>query len=372
MRPISQRVNTKKNHENSPDSEGVAAELLVLKPEGYPLSGMIEDYPVIENKDVFECYAREQWSGCVVRKGEYLFDRRMFPDFAYRILEVEPAESVIDMSTSIVVSEEENDPLASTYIKNPVHFESVVGQELAKQKCRLIERFLEDPESFGKWAPRNVLFFGPSGTGKTMLAKALATKTEVPIIPVKATQLIGEYVGDGARQIHQLYDRAEEMAPCIVFIDELDAIALDRRFQELRGDVVEIVNALLTEMDGIDERAGICTIGSTNRVHSLDSAVRSRFEEEIEFVLPGVEEILQIFESNIATFPLEVGPCDFAVMAKKAVGLSGRDLVEKVLKTALHRAIIEDRNTVTEKDFEDALSKLIKKDESRNPDSLYV
>ena len=117
---------------------------------------------------------------------------------------------------------------------------------------------------------------------KTMLAKALANKTDVPIIPVKATQLIGEFVGDGARQIHQLYDRAEEMAPCIIFIDELDAIALDRKFQELRGDVSEIVNALLTEMDGIVERDGVCTICSTNRIYSLDSAIRSRFEEEID------------------------------------------------------------------------------------------
>lgn len=372
MRSVSQRVNTKKNHENSADIEGTAAEFLVLKPEGYPLSGMIEDYPVIENKDVFECYAREQWNGCVARKGDYLFDRRMFPDFAYKIIEVEPAESVIGAITSIVVKEEENDLLASAENKSQVNFENVIGQELAKQKCRLIERFLEEPDRFGKWAPRNVLFHGPSGTGKTMLARALANKTEVPIIPVKATQLIGEYVGDGARQIHQLYDRAEEMAPCIVFIDELDAIALDRKYQELRGDVVEIVNALLTEMDGIEEREGICTIGSTNRINSLDSAVRSRFEEEIEFVLPEIKEILQIFESNIKTFPLKVEPCNFATLAKRAAGLSGRDLVEKVLKTALHKAIIEDRDTVTEKDFENALAKLGKKDEARNPDRLYV
>lgn len=372
MRPVSQRVNVKKTHEKNAELGKSTSELLILKPEGYPLSGMMDEYPVIENLDVFEFYAREQWNGCIARKGDYLFDRRMFPDFAYRIIDVEPVESVIGTSTSIIVTEEENGLSSSSEIKSNVNFEDVIGQELAKQKCRLIERFLEEPERFGKWAPRNILFFGPSGTGKTMLAKALANKTDVPIIPVKATQLIGEYVGDGARQIHQLYERAEEMAPCIIFIDELDAIALDRKFQELRGDVSEIVNALLTEMDGIVERNGVCTICSTNRVNSLDSAVRSRFEEEIEFVLPGEEEVLQIFESNVKTFPLAVKDCNFQALAKKAKGLSGRDIVEKVLKTALHQVIIEDREIVTGKDFEKALAKLGRKDVTQDPSRLYV
>lgn len=372
MRPVSQRVNAKKTHENNTEFGKSTSELLILKPEGYPLSGMMEEYPVIENREVFEFYAREQWNGYIARKGDYLFDRRMFPDFAYRIIDVEPAESMIGNSTSIIVTEEETGLSSSSEIKSDVTFEDVIGQELAKQKCRLIERFLEEPERFGKWAPRNILFFGPSGTGKTMLAKALANKTDVPIIPVKATQLIGEYVGDGARQIHQLYDRAEEMAPCIIFIDELDAIALDRRFQELRGDVSEIVNALLTEMDGIIERDGVCTICSTNRVNSLDSAVRSRFEEEIEFVLPGEEEIIHILESNVKTFPLTVEGCDFQALAKKAKGLSGRDIVEKILKTALHQAIIEDREIVTGKDFEKALARLGRKDFMPDPTQLYV
>jgi len=108
VRPVSQRVNANKIRESNPNFEKYTSELLILKPEGYPLSGMMEEYPVIENRDVFEFYAREQWNGHIARKGDYLFDRRMFPDFAYRIIEVEPAESIIGNSTSIIVTEEKN------------------------------------------------------------------------------------------------------------------------------------------------------------------------------------------------------------------------------------------------------------------------
>jgi AAA family ATPase len=125
-------------------------------------------------------------------------------------------------------------------------------------------------------------------------------------------------------------------------------------------------------MDGIVERDGVCTICSTNRIHSLDSAVRSRFEEEIEFILPGEEEVLRIFESNVKTFPLQVEDCNFEALAKKTRGLSGRDIVEKVLKTALHQAIIEDREIVTGKDFEKALAKLGRKELPQDPSELYV
>ena len=338
---------------------------------GYPLSGILDDEPQVENNDVFEYYARQQWNGYMVHKDEYLFDHRMYPDYAYKVIDVEPPDSIIGLHTSIIVEEAENDSSDFEFVSD-VSIDDVVGQDAARQKCRLIERFLENPDKFGKWAPRNVLFFGPSGTGKTMLAKALAGKTDVPIIPVKATQLIGEYVGEGARQIHQLFDRAEEMAPCIIFIDELDAIALDRRNQELRGDVAEIVNALLTEMDGISGRSGVCTIGATNRAGSLDTAVRSRFEEEIEFILPDEDERRRIIESNIETIPLPVKNFDPSRLAKMTTGLSGRDIVEKVLKTALHQAIIDDKDKIIGQHFEDAALKLQKNNNSDVVNRMYI
>nr|WP_135604068.1 AAA family ATPase [Methanococcoides sp. NM1] len=366
-----QKTTLKRNREENIEPSDSTADIVILKPQGYPLSSMLDEYPEIENPDIFEHYARKQWKGFLARKGEYLFDHRMYPDFAYKILDVEPPESVIGMETTIVVNEDEKIPITPEFATR-ITFEDVIGQTTARRKCKLIERFLEEPDRFGKWAPRNVLFFGPSGTGKTMLAKALANKTEVPLLPIKATQLIGEFVGEGARQIHQLYDRAEEMQPCIIFIDELDAIALDRKFQELRGDVAEIVNALLTEMDGIVERKGVCTIGATNRIDSLDSAVRSRFEEEIEFMLPDEQDRHRIIEQNISTFPLPARDIDLQRIAKLTAGLSGRDIVEKVLKNALHQAIIDDREEVGQELFENAISKLVKKEDTGALNRLYI
>ncbi|TGC08360.1 AAA family ATPase [Methanolobus halotolerans] len=367
-----QKVNTKVIRDPSKNPVESTAEFLVLEPAGYPMASVLEEYPEIENPGVFEHYAREQWDGFVARKGEYLFDKRMYPDFAYRITEVQPCESVIGLKTKIIVKDLVVSSAPTVEFTSDVFFDDVIGQHSARRKCRLIERFLEQPEMFGRWAPRNVLFFGPSGTGKTMFAKALANKTHVPILPVKATELIGEFVGEGARQIHQLYERAQEMAPCIIFIDELDAIALDRRHQELRGDVAEIVNSLLTEMDGIVERPGICTIGATNRNDTIDPAVRSRFEEEIEFTLPDENERLAILESNIKTFPIPVKDVNLKVIAKMTKGLSGRDLVGKVLKTALHNVIIEDRENVTQDDLRTSVKKIMKVQTKLDPESLYI
>ena len=366
-----QKVNSKTSREQYTDIIDSTSDVLIIKPIGYPLTSMLDEFPEIEDPKVFEYYAREQWNGYLARKGEYLFDRRMYPDFAYKILDVKPNESIIGLNTSIIV-ETEDRAVANVDLKSNITFDDVIGQGSARDKCKLIERFLEEPERFGKWAPRNVLFHGPSGTGKTMLAKALANKADVPILPIKATQMIGEYVGESSRQIHQLYEKAEEMAPCIIFIDELDAIALNRKFQELRGDVSEIVNALLTEMDGIIERKGVCTIGATNCINMLDPAVRSRFEEEIEFVLPEEKERLNILISNIETFPLPVKDVEIEKLAKLTKGFSGRDLVEKVLKPALHKAIIDDRSDVTWEDFEKVIQKLNKNTRPTEADRMFI
>lgn len=301
----------------------------------------LHEYPEVSDLKVFEYYAKEQWQGDTVDAGTFLFDNRMFPDFAFEVVRADPDHSTIDRDTVIIVESTEDESLVRMP-RSTITFEDVVGQGEAKRKCSLITQYLRSPERFGRWAPRNVLFHGPSGTGKTMLAKALANETDVPLIAVKATHLLGEYVGDGSRRIHHLYQQAADIAPCIMFIDELDAVALDRRFQELRGDVSEVVNALLTEMDGLEERLGVCTIAATNRAETLDTAIRSRFEAEIEFKLPDYDERLDILQQYASTFPVDTDEdLGLEEIARKTEDLSGRDLVEKVLKTALHQAIIE-------------------------------
>jgi len=182
-------------------------------------------------------------------------------------------------------------------------------------------------------------------------------RQKTPFLSVKSTKLIGEHVGDGARRVHELYERAKQLAPCVVFLDEFDAIALDRGYQEIRGDVSEIVNALLTELDGANSNEGICTIAATNRVELLDFSIRSRFEEEIEFRLPSYEERLEILRRNLQEFPVPV-KARLELVAAASEGFSGRDLVEKVIKASLHKAIADGKDKIETEDLLRAVEKV--------------
>ena len=324
------------------------AECVVLKPVGYPFEFNLMDEDIeITNKDLFEEYAREQWLGLVVRENSHLFDQKIIPDYGFEIIKAKPNNSIISENTKIkLITDELKHKNSESKIKSNILLSDIVGQANAKNKVKVITKYLEDPERFGPWAPKNILFYGLPGTGKTMLVKALANELEVPLYLIKSTSLIGDHVGDGASKIHDLFKKASENSPSIIFIDEMDAIALHRSFQSLRGDVSEIVNSLLTEMDGISENESVITIGATNNPTSIDYAVRSRFEEEIEFKLPNDEERLAILENNLETMPLEY-ELDLARIVKITKGLSGRDLKEKILKTALHNAIANDDEIIS-------------------------
>lgn len=323
------------------------AELVVIKPVGYPFDFALMDENIeITNTNLFEEYAREQWLGLVVCEKSHLFDQKIIPDYGFEIVTAKPNNSIISDNTRIKIITDEINKNQETNVKSNITMADIVGQDNAKSKVKVISKFLENPESFGPWAPKNILFYGLPGTGKTMLVKALSNELDTQLFLIKATSLIGEHVGDSSSKIHDLYKKASENAPSIIFIDEIDAIALHRSFQSLRGDVSEIVNSLLTEMDGIDENQSVITIGATNNPSSLDLAVRSRFEEEIEFKLPNEEERLQILENNLKTMPLEHA-LDLKRIVKITKGLSGRDIKEKILKTALHNAISNDDEIIT-------------------------
>ena len=322
--------------ENTPFAESV-----VLKPVGYPFDfAMMENNLEIIDKTLFEEYAREQWLGLVVKENSYLFDQKIIPDYGFQIVSVIPNNSIIAENTEIKLLDIEERNLDTVkHIKTNVKISDIVGQENAKNKTKVLIKYLEEPDKFGEWAPKNILFYGFPGTGKTMLVKALANELDVPLYLIKATSLI---------------KTAKQNAPCLIFIDEIDAIALHRSFQSLRGDVAEIVNSLLTEMDGINDNKAVVTIGATNNPNSIDYAVRSRFEEEIEFVLPDDNERKSIFENNLKTFPLKYD-LNIEKLVKISKNMSGRDIKEKILKTALHHAISHDKETVDNKDVEYAL-----------------
>jgi AAA family ATPase len=347
------------------------ARLVRLRPIGFPIKEVHRNYFVnIENFELFELYAKEQWMGSVVSDGDYLFDQRVIPDFAYQVQRVLPTGSVKITETTII----EVDPIElknSLCVKdNGIRLEDVIGHKFVKRKCQIVMKYLLEPERFGMWAPKNVLFYGVPGTGKTMTARALANEVNASFIAVRATDLVGEFVGDGSKRIHELYSTASESSPTVVFIDEMDAIALDRSYQSVRGDVSEVVNALLSELDGIRENEGVVTIAATNSPAMLDRAIRSRFEEELEFKTPTRRERREILENYAKLLPIPIN-AELKKIAHRTKGFSGRDLKEKILKSALYKAMLAESEKISENHLEESL-KEINSEGSKPPREMFT
>ncbi len=355
--PTSSKEGTKKATKRR-NIEVPNAKSLILKDMGYPfriqgdprLSGL-----EVDDEELFADYAREQWIGTIVRRGLYLFDRYIMPDYAFQIVEVDPEEAVIAKHTKI--SLQPRSIATSPSSSQSVVLDDVVGHDIIKRKCRLILEYLRNPAKFGEWAPRAVLFHGPPGTGKTMTAQAVANQAEAKIFFAKASDLIGVHVGDGGRRISTLFDEARKHSPSIIFIDELDAIGLTRSFQSIRGDVSEVVTALLGELDHTSDTSGVVVIGATNALPLIDPAIKNRFDTVFEFALPNFEERLGILQHYSRRLPLEI-KFDLKEIARMTDGLAGRDLRDRILKESLHIAIYNDLDTITPDIVREVLDKV--------------
>lgn len=355
------------DNEEVEDSEQTI-KVLTISPAGYPLQ--IKDSPdlsdiKIEDNNLFQAYAADEWAGLSVSEDEFLFDQMILPDFAFRITKIEPKNAhkiTYETEFELLTPKKKKSKLEK------VIYKEIIGNKQAIKKCKIIGEYIKNPKIFGKWAPKNVLFYGPPGTGKTLTAKALAYESKVPIFNKKGTSLIGLHVGDGASKIHHLYEEARLNAPSIIFIDEIDAVGLNRSYQSVRGDVVELITALLSEMDGLDRNEGVITIAATNSIDLLDYGLRSRFEEEIEFPLPSFEERVDLLKLFLKMVNITVD-VDYNRVASETDKWSGRDIKEKLVKSALYETILEKSEKITT----DQLLKIVKRTlkDQREPNSMF-
>lgn len=322
---------------------------LILSPAGYPIKPLDapERSEVTINSDpkLFHAYASEQWAGLTVKLEDFIFDQLLIPDFAFKIQKIIPDKAKkITSETNFVIIKKDRPKLRFQKIS----FDEIIGNTQAKDKADIIVEYLKNPEKFGEWAPKNILFHGPPGTGKTLTAKAIASAADCAFIAKKGTTLIGLHVGDGASKIHGLFKEARDLKPSIIFIDELDSIGLNRSYQSVRGDVIEVATALLAELDGLDPSDGVITIAATNGIELLDIGLRNRFEEEIEFPLPKEEERIQMLELFCQNLPHKY-EINFPQIARLTEGWSGRALHEKLVKIVVHQAFREKKTIITTK-----------------------
>lgn len=245
-----------------------------------------------------------------------------------------------------------------------IRFADVAGEDEAKENLQEVVNYLHDPskyESIGAKMPKGILLVGPPGTGKTMLAKAVAGESNVPFFSISGSEFVEMFVGMGASKVRDLFKQAKEKAPCIVFIDEIDAIGQKRSGGQYGGndEREQTLNQLLTEMDGFEGNTGVIILAATNRPESLDPALTrpGRFDRRVPVELPdlkGREEILKVHAKKVALAP----GIDFTTVARMASGASGAELANIVNEAAL-RAVRAGRKSVTQSDLEESIEVVI-------------
>ena len=255
---------------------------------------------------------------------------------------------------------------AKVYVQSTagIRFADVAGEDEAKENLQEVVNYLHDPskyESIGAKMPKGILLVGPPGTGKTMLAKAVAGESNVPFFSISGSEFVEMFVGMGASKVRDLFKQAKEKAPCIVFIDEIDAIGQKRSGGQCGGndEREQTLNQLLTEMDGFEGNTGVIILAATNRPESLDPALTrpGRFDRRVPVELPdlkGREEILKVHAKKVALAP----GIDFTTVARMASGASGAELANIVNEAAL-RAVRAGRKSVTQSDLEESIEVVI-------------
>ena len=254
---------------------------------------------------------------------------------------------------------------AKLYVQSTkgIRFSDVAGEDEAKENLAEIVDYLHDPDKYtevGATMPRGVLLVGPPGTGKTMLAKAVAGESGVPFFSISGSEFVEMFVGMGASKVRDLFKQAKEKAPCIVFIDEIDAIGKKRNGNISGNDEREqTLNQLLTEMDGFDDNTGVIILAATNQPDSLDPALTrpGRFDRRVPVELPdlaGREAILKVHAKKIKM----EGKIDFHAIARMASGASGAELANIINEAAL-RAVRNGRNAVIQEDLEESIEVVI-------------
>ena len=255
---------------------------------------------------------------------------------------------------------------AKIYVQSSqgIRFADVAGEDEAKENLQEIVNYLHDPSKYqeiGASMPKGILLVGPPGTGKTMLAKAVAGESQVPFFSISGSEFVEMFVGMGASKVRDLFNQAKEKAPCIVFIDEIDAIGQKRSGGQYGGndEREQTLNQLLTEMDGFDDNSGVIILAATNRPESLDPALTrpGRFDRRVPVELPdlkGREEILKVHAKKIKL----AENVDFGTVARMASGASGAELANIVNEAAL-RAVRDGRRLVTQADLEESIETVI-------------
>ena len=255
---------------------------------------------------------------------------------------------------------------AKVYVKSSdgIKFSDVAGEDEAKENLTEIVDYLHNPDKYkeiGASMPKGILLVGPPGTGKTMLAKAVAGEANVPFFSMSGSEFVEMFVGMGASKVRDLFKQAKEKAPCIVFIDEIDAIGQKRNTGGMGGndEREQTLNQLLTEMDGFEGNGGVIILAATNRPESLDPALTrpGRFDRRVPVELPdlkGREEILKVHAKKIRV----ADDVDFAKIARMASGASGAELANIVNEAAL-RAVRDNRKFATQSDMEESIEVVI-------------